>query len=249
MNAYLDLMVISHIIISMVSINFMQIIDCYRLKWRGFLKLIICNFIQIFFIYLVWWLGYVLFFVLNGIIFFLFYKKKFLRPFIEYICCYLFLSLSLSIFSTELTFKNGILIISSPEALLYILFAPLFNLILLLVSRGVDSIYRLGNYKVDAIICVEGKKAKFRCYFDTGNTLKYQGIPVIFCLKRSWPFTYINKMDVINVSTVSGNKEMEATKALITFDEQKLSILVYVALIDQEESFNGCECLLNAYLG
>ena len=56
-------------------------------------------------------------------------------------------------------------------------------------------------------------------------------------------------MDVINVSTVSGNKEMEATKALITFDEQKLSILVYVALIDQEESFNGCECLLNAYLG
>ena len=249
MNAYLDLMVISHIIISMVSINFMQIIDCYRLKWRGFLKLIICNFIQIFFIYLVWWLGYVLFFVLNGIIFFLFYKKKFLRPFIEYICCYLFLSLSLSIFSTELTFKNGILIISSPEALLYILFAPLFNLILLLVSRGVDSIYRLGNYKVDAIICVEGKKAKFKCYFDTGNTLKYQGIPVIFCLKRSWPFTYINKMDVINVSTVSGNKEMEATKALITFDEQKLSILVYVALIDQEESFNGCECLLNAYLG
>ena len=129
------------------------------------------------------------------------------------------------------------------------MFAPLFNLILLLVSRGVDSIYRLGNYKVDAIICVEGKKAKFRCYFDTGNTLKYQGIPVIFCLKRSWPFTYINKMDVINVSTVSGNKEMEATKALITFDEQKLSILVYVALIDQEESFNGCECLLNAYLG
>ena len=233
----------------MVSINFMQIIDCYRLKWRGFLKLIICNFIQIFFIYLVWWLGYVLFFVLNGIIFFLFYKKKFLRPFIEYICCYLFLSLSLSIFSVDLTFKNGILIISSPEALLYILFAPLFNLILLLVSRGVDSIYRLGNYKVDAIICVEGKKAKFKCYFDTGNTLKYQGIPVIFCLKRSWPFTYINKMDVINVSTVSGNKEMEATKALITFDEQKLSILVYVALIDQEESFNGCECLLNAYLG
>ena len=148
MNAYLDLMVISHIIISMVSINFMQIIDCYRLKWRGFLKLIICNFIQIFFIYLVWWLGYVLFFVLNGIIFFLFYKKKFLRPFIEYICCYLFLSLSLSIFSVDLTFKNGILIISSPEALLYILFAPLFNLILLLVSRGVDSIYRLGNYKV-----------------------------------------------------------------------------------------------------
>ena len=249
MNAYFDLMVISHIIISMVSINFMQIIDCYRLKWRGFLKLIICNFIQIFFIYLVWWLGYILFFVLNGIIFFLFYKKKFLRPFIEYICCYLFLSLSLSIFSADLTFKNGILIISSPEAFLYILFAPLFNLILLLVSRGVDSIYRLGNYKVDAIICVEGKKAKFKCYFDTGNTLKYQGVPVIFCLKRSWPFTYINKMDVINVSTVSGNKEMEATKALITFDEQKLSILVYVALIDQEESFNGCECLLNAYLG
>ena len=249
MNAYLDLMVISHIIITMVSINFMQIVDCYRLKWRGFIKLILCNFIQIFFIYLKWYLGFILFFLLNGIIFFLFYKKKFLRPYLEFISCYLFLSLSLSFFSKELNFKNGILVICKPSAILYILFAPLFNIILILVSKGIDTIYRLGNYKTDAIISVDGKKAKFKCYFDTGNTLKCDGIPVIFCLKRTWPFSFINTTNKVNVNTVNGSSEMELTKALITFDDKRTSIVVYVALLDQDESFNGCECLLNAYLG
>ena len=86
-------------------------------------------------------------------------------------------------------------------------------------------------------------------YFDTGNTLKCDGIPVIFCLKRTWPFSFINTTNKVNVNTVNGSSEMELTKALITFDDKKISIVVYVALLDQDESFNGCECLLNAYLG
>ena len=72
---------------------------------------------------------------------------------------------------------------------------------------------------------------------------------MIFCLKRTWPFSFINTTNKVNVNTVNGSSEMELTKALITFDDKRTSIVVYVALLDQDESFNGCECLLNAYLG
>lgn len=247
MNVYFDLMVISHIILSMISGYFLNTISINRLKGRGLFKLTLANSIIILFVYLKWWISLIAIIIIHALIFYLFFKKKFLGPLVAYLSCYYANAFFMSLFTSSVSVVNFVFVIHEPKGLFILVLAPLFILILFLVSHGVDKIYHLGNYKIDVILSVNNKKAKFRSYFDTGNTLKYKGVPVIFCLKDSWPFDTFNVVGKVSFKTVDTGTEMALTEALITLNEDEKT-LVYVALVENKKGFNGCECLLNAYL-
>ncbi len=247
MNVYFDLMIISHIILSMISGYFLNTISINRLKGRGIFKLTLANSIIILLVYFKWWISLAIILVLHVIVFYLFFKNKFIGAMIAYLSCYYANAFFMSLFTSSVSVINFVFVIHEPKGILTLILAPIFLIILFLVSHGVDKLYHLGNYKIDIILSVDNKKAKFRSYFDTGNTLKYKGVPVIFCLKDSWPFNTFNVVGKVSFKTVDKGTEMALTEALITLNDNEKT-LVYVALVDNKKGFNGCECLLNAYL-
>ena len=125
---------------------------------------------------------------------------------------------------------------------------PISFLILKIVTYLVDKMYHLGNYSLNLILNFEGKHAKVKGYYDTGNTLKYKGLPVIFFKRSAFPFELPKKYETIEYQTISGFNSTKLYLASVILNDQKES-LVYVALVGNENSFNGCECLLNVYLG
>lgn len=154
----------------------------------------------------------------------------------------------MSIITDTVEIYRFIFVVHHPIGMLTLLVIPVFFFILYGVTKAVDALYHLKNYRMDAILFVNREKAKFRCYFDTGNTLKYQGIPVIFCLKDAWPFQTSSNSKKTIFSTLGEESEVELLEALLSYTDQDEKAMVYVALVDRKEDFNGCECLLNAYL-
>lgn len=247
MNVYFDLMLVAHIILSMISGKFLNTISINRLKGRGLFKLTLANSFIILLVYFKWWISLAIIVVLHALLFYLFFKNKFLGPLIAYLSCYYANAFFMSLFTSFVSVTNFVFVIHEPKGLFTLILAPIFLVALYLVTKGVDSLYHLGNYKIDIILSVNNKKAKFRSYFDTGNTLKYKGVPVIFCLKDCWPFEEFRVIGKVAFKTVDSGAEMALTEALITLNENEKT-LVYVALVDNKKGFNGCECLLNAYL-
>ncbi len=248
MNVYFDLMIVAHIIIVMVSVKFMNTVSTNRLKRRGVFKLIIATIPLIVGVYFPSWISAVLIVLLHALIFFLFFKKHFLSPLFYYLFSYYGLSYALSLITDKISVYHFIFTIHDPYGLLTLLVLPVFLLLLFLVSKGVDRLYHLGNYKMDVILTVNDQKAKFRSYYDTGNTMKYCGVPVIFCLRQNWPFMEEQEKPRVVYHMMEAQKEIELQEALISLNDLAEKTLVYVALVDRKEGFNGCECLLNAYL-
>lgn len=127
-----------------------------------------------------------------------------------------------------------------------------FVLIILVISiflatKFVDYTYRLSSYKTSCFIEYLNKKVYASAYFDSGNTLKYLGVPVVFASLSNFPFE-IKEYEDIEVSTINGNKTYKAIPCLLSLEAKKESIYIYLALMEEERTFHGCEVLLNAYL-
>lgn len=248
MNVYLDLMIVAHVLLCLVSIYFVNVVSTNRFKKRGGFKLIITTWPMIFCIYFRWWIALIIILLFHLLIFVLFFKKHFLSPYIAYFFCYYGLAILMSLITENASLYHFVFTIHAPKGMFSLLVIPLFFVIQFFVIRGVDALYHLKNYKMDAILIVGEKKAKFRCYFDTGNTLKYKGVPVIFCLKKNWPFPMSKSHDYMTYEAMKEEGEIALESALLSLKEKDEKTFVYVALVDRKEDFNGCECLLNAYL-
>lgn len=248
MVAYIDLMAVTHIGISMMCIRFLNEVDVYRIKGSGRLKYIFLTLPLILLIYVKLWLSIVVIILTYLVIFILDFKKHFMRPFIEYLICYYFLSFLMVSLSPYVAFRNFLVVVTAPYGFFALAVIPVFYLLFTIVYKVVDSIYHLKNYRVDGIILVNGKKAKVRCYFDSGNTLRYQGIPVIFFLKDNYPFEVKASDNIVEYKTLNESRTIDLQEGMICFTNGSYQ-MVYIALSDKDDSFCGCECLLNAYLG
>ena len=124
---------------------------------------------------------------------------------------------------------------------------PVIFLLIYLVTHFVDKSYHLSSYKNDVILLLNGKKYKIKAYFDTGNVLLYNQIPVIFMIENASPISKDNFKIEILAKTINGNKMYFAKEVLISLDGSEEYKCSYLCLI-KKDSFNGCELLLNAYL-
>lgn len=248
MSIYLDLSIINHILLMIFSLSFVNAVDVCRLKTKGKIKFIIIETPLILTLYINKWVALVLILFFTGLLFILFFKKKFITPLIEYLFSYYYLAFIMSLISPYVTFVNFSLVFQDIKGLISLVTIPFSFLILKLVTYLVDKVYHLGNYSLDLVLNFEGKYAKVKGYYDTGNTLKYKGLPVIFFKRSAFPFELPKKFETIEYQTINGFNQTKLYQASIIINEKKES-LVYVALVGSENSFNGCECLLNVYLG
>lgn len=247
MNIYIDLSFLLLGSISLSSLYFARTLLNVEIKKISYLFIFILNAIFILFIYLYSIISLILIVILNGIYIKFIFKNKWKGALVLFFFCYFCEELILYFFGKGLSFKNYLIIITKPIGILYSLIVPLFSICLLLSTLFVDKVYRLGNYKVNAIVSKNDKKAVFNAYFDTGNTLKYEGVPVIFCIEDNWILDKDGLVE-IEISTINGNSKVKGVNALVRIIDSDESYFVYVAFVPYISSFHGCEMLLNAYL-
>ena len=246
MDVYLDLSLVLLLIEIMVCIKGIEVLMTYRLKRSVKITLILVNLILFFTIKLNFVVSMFLFIILNMTIFKTMSKKP-VSEFVTFFIIFFIIDFFIILITDSISIINIYLAINSPIGIIYSLFVPLFGIMLSVASKFVDAVFRLHSYKINCILSKNGKKYSYLGYFDSGNTAKYDNVPIIFCLKDLWSFNLDNPFE-IEIETVSGNQLYKAYSALINLEDSKEDYFVYVILLDRSEQFNGCELLLNAYL-
>lgn len=250
MNVYFDLTLVAILLLSMVGLYFVKLIGVYRVKRGFYVPIILSELASLYLIYLSPVLIFIIKLFLYLIFFGLAYKKKMLKALILYKVCIYGIVFILCFFDSNIKYYRFTLVLSSVDAFKTLLFIPCAYLGLYLSVRLVDSLYHLKNYKLECIISFQNKKKILKGYYDTGNVLKYKNVPVIFLCKDSWPNLEIeaSEYESIDVGTLNEEKQYKAFKALISLEDKEEEYFIYIVLIERISSFNGCECLLNAYL-
>lgn len=132
--------------------------------------------------------------------------------------------------------------IFTPSSFFYILISPLLLLIINIITKSIKSLILLKRYRYNVKLTLDDENYEVSAYFDSGNTLKYKDLPVVFLTKtmKKKNLTY-EKMYVRGI----GNSYSEYVKGKILFENKESE--VYCAYV-KKKSFNGCDCLLNVYL-
>ena len=174
--------------------------------------------------------------------FFVIYKGKFITPLLSFLFAYYSELGLMTIFTNNIYLYKGIIMLYRPIGFLYILIAPLLLIIVNLITRCIKSLIFLKKYRYKVKVTVNDTIYDIDAYFDSGNTLKYKDLPVIFLINelKDKKLKY-EKM----LASGIGKQESEYLKGKIIFDDKEKD--VYCAYVNKR-SFNGCKCLLNVYL-
>lgn len=246
MDVYMDLSLLYLLIEIMVCIKGIEILLCYRIKRRVKISLIIVNLLMFFTIYLSFFINLIAFLLINLLIFLIF-NKKWLYDYLIFNILFFMINFLLSFSTSSLAMLHIYIVIKKPLGALYILLIPLFGVFLIVSSKFVDSIFHLHQYKTTCFISKEKRKVYYKAFYDSGNLLKVNDVPVIFILKSVWNFSFEGPKDIC-VNTINGEKNYVGYGALLSIEDSPSSYFVYVVLMDEENLFHGCEVLLNAYL-
>lgn len=246
MDVYLDLSMVFLLIQIMVCLYGSELLMVYRYKRGLKISLIVVNTLLFYTIYLPFIFSLLIFFLVNLILFVIF-TKKWIYPYLTFNILFFLIDFLIVVITDKVKLMNVYLTINKPIGVLYCLLVPFFGLCLLLSTKFVDSIFHLHIYKTTCFISKDDKKYSFSAYFDSGNTLKFNNTPVIFCLKSTWTFS-LNSPSFVELETINGVDVKEGYSALISLEDNSEEFFVYVVLLDDIKSFHGCEILLNAYL-
>lgn len=242
MNAYIDISFIFHIILVLFSNRFVKIFTNKTIGKIKLIFLIVTSIIIYFNILLFANFSLYLNTFYYIFIFIVLYRTKFITPLLSYIFSYYSLVSIIRIFTNAVYFYKGVVLIAVPYAFFYILFVPLITLIIELIIKSIKAIRMLKKYRYNVKVMVGDNTYLINAYFDSGNTLKFKNLPVIFLVDE-----LKNKKETYSEMYISGiGKETgEYKKGKILFDNKEKD--VYCAYV-KKKSFNGCKCLLNVYL-
>lgn len=143
--------------------------------------------------------------------------------------------------------RYDFLIVTSPRGALTIICYPLLFLVTFMVTLFVDKTFRIGSFKEEIILVINNKKYKLIGYLDTGNIITYNGTPVIFIAKNKISLTDLSFDKEILLKTLTGEEKIKIGECLINIPHNQDYKFTYIACRNVDD-FNGCDCLLNAYL-
>lgn len=251
MDVYLDLTLLMNCLI--YCFIFLYLNKLANIKFSILRKIVVIFFLLIkyFFIPIINEELSLIFYLYDLIIYLIFFnKKKLYTSFLFIFLYYIFSSFFMYIEAHILIFKN-LLIISSPVAIFKLLFMPVplflgFYLLTLIKNKYISYKYSYnGQLKyLDQIVSLKG-------YLDSGNTLKVNGLPVIF-LKNNLGLNLfrINQVEIEYI-TVNGVKNKQIGyegKVALKVKKEVIIKKVIFSIANGEHSFHDCDCLLNAYL-
>ncbi len=247
MDIYIDLTILMLFFNGICACYFLKMISQKKIKIIYYFLCGIISILDILFFYHNFYLIFFLNITILGILFYFLFKKNFFINLLTFIMFRYLSNLIIMICFHRLKFYNGLFFIENKFDFFILFTYPVIFLLIYLVTLFVDKSYHLSSYKNDVILLLNGKKYKIKAYFDTGNVLLYNQIPVIFMIENASPISKDNFKIEILTKTINGNKMYFAKEVLISLDGSEEYKCSYLCLI-KKDSFNGCELLLNAYL-
>lgn len=246
MNIYMDLSFVLQIVLGYCSLYLVK--SLLVIKVKRIYEVIFILFIgfSIYLIYLPYLLSLLIYFIYVSTFMLIISRKNYFKGMFLYLFCYLLLTFIIDKLSSYNKVYNFLLVIVDEKGMLSYLFGPLFLISLYLSIKLVDNLFHLHNYKTNCYLIKENKKVYYSCYYDTGNVLKIDDIPVIFISKGNYIFT-LNGDKEIEIESLNKKEKVKVESCLLTLEDKKEYYFVYVCLTDKD-NFNGCEILLNAYL-
>lgn len=251
MDVYLDLTLLMNLIIYSFIFLYLHKLSNIKLSMTKKVFIILFLILKYFFIPVIDSKISFFFYIYDIVILMCFINKKKMYTTILFIFLYYIFSTFFMFIEPHILYFKHLLIISSPSAIFKLIFMPIplflgFYALNLLKNKYVHYKYSYqGQLKyLDQIVSLTG-------YLDSGNTLKINGIPVIF-IKSNLGLTLsrMNRIDIEYI-TVNGikNKQVgyEGKVALKVKNEVIIKKVIF-SIVKGEHSFHDCDCLLNAHL-
>lgn len=242
MVAYIDLSYVFHLLLCISSVRFSKMI--FPINW-GRKNLILLELSSVF-LYCNVLIFKDIAFYLNAIyyllIFYLLFKKKFLFPLFIFLFSYYCQISIIRIFTSSVYLYKMILMIYNPQAIFYILICPVLLLCVEIITRSIKSLIFLKKYRYNVKLKIKDKIYETDAYFDSGNTVKFKNLPVVFLTEELKDKNISYERLLIEGI---GKSNSDYLKGKICFQDKEKE--VYFAYV-KKKSFNGCKCLLNVYL-
>lgn len=138
---------------------------------------------------------------------------------------------------------EGILLINIPFITLFILIIPIYITLVHLFFNALIKQIKYRKFKIKCLIKVNEKVYKGFGYYDSGNSLLYDDIPVIFIKGKSLS----NDGKVIYIKGINDYEfKYLAYKAILKIKNKEMT--VYVVYSNSNVNFYNCQFLLNKYI-
>lgn len=242
MNAYIDLSLIVYISNILLSFYYSLIIfDNIKVN-KVFISITILFFLLSGVINLFLINYFLLFSSILYILLITIFDNKLIKSLILTIILYYF-NCSLMLLIGGCFLYNGILLISIPFISLFIFIQPIYICLIHIIFSLIIKYLKNKSFIYKCKIEIENKTYKGKGYYDSGNILLFNELPVIF-INGNYQN---NNGEIINVKTI--NNELLTYlgyKGVIKIKKKVKN--VYVVFINENFKFFNCDILLNRYL-
>lgn len=242
MEAYIDLSYIFHLLISIVANRLMKIILNVSFNRKELILFEISSIILYVNVLLYANISIYLNLLYFVIIFLFFYKDNFLKPLLTFLFSYYSQISIIRLFTNSIYLYKNVAIVGVPIGFAYILISPLILVTIAVITRSIKALIVLKKYRYNVKLMIENKLYETDAYFDSGNTLKFKDLPVVFLTSELKDKNVSYERILIEGI---GKECSEYLKGTIWFENRENE--VYFAYVNKK-SFNGCKCLLNVYL-
>lgn len=242
MNAYLDLSYIFHLLLCISGARFSKTISNTSFSRKKLIFFEITSMSIYLNVLIFSEVSYYLNILYYLIVFLFLYKKNFFIPLISFVFSYYSQIAIIMIFTNGIYLYKGALMIHNPLGFFYVLICPLLLFVVDIITRSIKALVMLKKYKYSVKLNIRGKSYTTNAYFDSGNTLKFKDLPVVF-LTEELKDKNVNYEKLL-IDGI-GKSSSDYLKGSIIFDNREKE--VYFAYV-KKKSFNGCNCLLNVYL-
>lgn len=204
--------------------------DCI---WIMILTLINCLMICIGFIPYLLYMLFLLFFILR-------FKKSFLKKIlIFYIVLFSFIAFA-PVITPHLIYRLQILNLTNSKSFIAYFLYPLAVLWIYYGSLLVNRFIHIHKFHYKVILFIDNKIYRKTGYFDSGNTLIFNNKPVVFV-----------NLSLLDKTNILSYQKVENDNLITCYSEGKIMIknkIKKVIFAQANKKFNGCDCLLSAFL-
>lgn len=239
-NVYIDISILGQILIYLNSYLFALKINHLKISK-------ICVLLITFFSTL---MSFVLYFLgINKSYFFLFLisfilnKKSKTMVSISYVLFIILNCFLASILKSEFIVTYGLILAIKIESFFSYLSILFFTFLVFLVLIKTISFLKIKRFVYKLNVKLNDKILPIKGYYDTGNTLLFKGLPVVFLKSKK-----VLKIGGFSSFDINQNRMYKKGKIYLKLNKRRIEKEVMICLVSEKENFFGCDCLLNSNL-